>query len=418
MLLGCIADDFTGGTDLASTLAAGGMRTVQTIGVPDTAIDNADALVIALKSRTAPREQAVAESLSALRWLQAQGCQQFLFKYCSTFDSTPLGNIGPVVDALMAALDTKFTIACPAYPENKRTVYLGHLFVGNQLLSESSMKNHPLTPMTDANLVRVLQPQTQHRVGLISHDIVSTGAAAIKAANSAALAAGFGIAIIDALTDADLHAIGHACADLRLITGGSGIATGLPHNFRRKGMMQTHAADTAVPRIDGPAAIIAGSCSAATNAQVGHWLKKRDGFRIDIHRLLTGEDVVSEALDWTRQQSPQNPPLVYATATPDEVRAVQTLAGAEHAGLQIENALAEIAYGLAQAGTRKFVIAGGETSGAIVKRLGIHALRIGPAIDPGVPWTYSMERQPLALALKSGNFGSVDFFEKALMTLQ
>lgn len=418
MLLGCIADDFTGGTDLASTLAAGGMRTVQTIGVPDTAIDNADALVIALKSRTAPREQAVAESLSALRWLQAQGCQQFLFKYCSTFDSTPLGNIGPVVDALMAALDTKFTIACPAYPENKRTVYLGHLFVGNQLLSESSMKNHPLTPMTDANLVRVLQPQTQHRVGLISHDIVSTGAAAIKAANSAALAAGFGIAIIDALTDADLHAIGHACADLRLITGGSGIATGLPHNFRRKGMMQTHAADTAVPRIDGPAAIIAGSCSAATNAQVGHWLKKRDGFRIDIHRLLAGEDVVSEALDWTRQQSPQNPPLVYATATPDEVRAVQTLAGAEHAGLQIENALAEIAYGLAQAGTRKFVIAGGETSGAIVKRLGIHALRIGPAIDPGVPWTYSMERQPLALALKSGNFGSVDFFEKALMTLQ
>lgn len=418
MLLGCIADDFTGGTDLASTLAAGGMRTVQTIGVPDTAIDNADALVIALKSRTAPREQAVAESLSALRWLQAQGCQQFFFKYCSTFDSTPLGNIGPVVDALMAALDTKFTIACPAYPENKRTVYLGHLFVGNQLLSESSMKNHPLTPMTDANLVRVLQPQTQHRVGLISHDIVSTGAAAIKAANSAALAAGFGIAIIDALMDADLHAIGHACADLRLITGGSGIATGLPHNFRRKGMMQTHAADTAVPRIDGPAAIIAGSCSAATNAQVGHWLKKRDGFRIDIHRLLTGEDVVSEALDWTRQQSPQNPPLVYATATPDEVRAVQTLAGAEHAGLQIENALAEIAYGLAQAGTRKFVIAGGETSGAIVKRLGIHALRIGPAIDPGVPWTYSMERQPLALALKSGNFGSVDFFEKALMTLQ
>lgn len=418
MLLGCIADDFTGGTDLASTLAAGGMRTVQTIGVPDTAIDNADALVIALKSRTAPREQAVAESLSALRWLQAQGCQQFLFKYCSTFDSTPLGNIGPVVDALMAALDTKFTIACPAYPENKRTVYLGHLFVGNQLLSESSMKNHPLTPMTDANLVRVLQPQTQHRVGLISHDIVSTGAAAIKAANSAALAAGFGIAIIDALMDADLHAIGHACADLRLITGGSGIATGLPHNFRRKGMMQTHAADTAVPRIDGPAAIIAGSCSAATNAQVGHWLKKRDGFRIDIHRLLAGEDVVSEALDWTRQQSPQNPPLVYATATPDEVRAVQTLAGAEHAGLQIENALAEIAYGLAQAGTRKFVIAGGETSGAIVKRLGIHALRIGPAIDPGVPWTYSMERQPLALALKSGNFGSVDFFEKALMTLQ
>ncbi len=414
MLLGCIADDFTGGTDLASTLSGGGMRTVQTIGVPDGPIEDADAVVVALKSRTTPPEQAVAESLAALHWLQAQGCSQFFFKYCSTFDSTAKGNIGPVADALMSALQVPFTIACPAFPENRRTVYRGHLFVGDQLLSESSMKDHPLTPMKDANLVRVLQAQTRQQVHLIGHDTVATGAAAIEAVCSRI---GQGIAIVDALTGDDLHAIGRACARLRLVTGGSGVAIGLPGNFRRAGLLQTGAADAALPRIDGPAAILAGSCSAATNAQVAHWLKNRPGFRIDVRRLLTGTDVAGEALAWARDQGSRDPLLIYATSTPEEVRAVQRHADAEQVGTQIERALAEIAWGLAQAGTRKFVIAGGETAGAIVKRLGIHALRIGPAIDPGVPWTCSVGTQPLALALKSGNFGTVDFFEKALSKL-
>ena len=415
MLLGCIADDFTGGTDLASTLAAAGMRAVQTIGVPDDKIDDADAVIVALKSRTAPREQAVAESVAALRWLQAQGCRQFFFKYCSTFDSTPAGNIGPVIDALMDALDVPLTIACPAFPENGRTVYLGHLFVGDQLLSDSSMKDHPLTPMTDANLVRVLQPQTRHRVGLIAHGTVAAGAAAIE---NACTSTGSGIAIVDAITAGDLHAIGRACAGLRLVTGGSGVAEGLPENFRLAGLLKRHDADTALPQIDGPAAIIAGSCSAATNAQVAHWLKQRPGYRIDVRRLLAGDDIVGEALAWARKQGPQTPVLLYATSTPDEVRAVQEQAGVEQTGTQIEHALAEIAWALAQAGTRKFVVAGGETSGAVVKRLGIHALRIGPTIDPGVPWTSSTGTDPVALALKSGNFGTVDFFEKALMRLQ
>ena len=417
MLLGCIADDFTGGTDLASTLASGGMRTVQTIGVPEGRIDSADAVVVALKSRTVPPAQAVAESLAALRWLQAQGCRQFFFKYCSTFDSTPAGNIGPVIDALMGALDLSFTIACPAYPENGRTVYRGHLFVGNQLLSDSGMKDHPLTPMIDANLVRVLQAQTRQRVGLIGHDTVVTGAAGILDACKTAARSGTGISIVDAISAANLHAIGKACAELPLVTGGSGIALGLPDNFRRSGELPERATAATLPRIDGAAAIIAGSCSTATNAQVARWLETRPGFRVDVRRLLTGANIVGEALDWQSRQGRRNPVLIYATSTPEEVRAVQAQEGAAQAGQKIEAALAEIAAGLAQAGTRKFIIAGGETSGAVVKRLGIRALRIGPAIDPGVPWTCSVAAQPLALALKSGNFGSVDFFEKALNRL-
>jgi len=412
MLLGCIADDFTGGTDLASTLAAGGMRTVQAIGIPDTTVDDADAVVVALKSRTAPRDQAVAESVAALHWLRQQGCRQFIFKYCSTFDSTPAGNIGPVIDALMNALDIPFTIACPAYPENGRTVYRGHLFVGDLLLSESGMKDHPLTPMTDANLVRVLQAQTQRRVTLISHDTVATGAAAIRAACASA---GHGIAIVDALTNNDLRTIGEACAGLALITGGSGIALGLPANFQRAGMLPQGVSDIAWPPVGGRAAVIAGSCSAATNAQVAHWLNTKPGFRIDVRQLLAGADVVNEALLWAQQQNQSA--LIYATSPPEEVRAIQALSGAAAAGAKIESALAEIATGLAMAGTRRLVIAGGETSGAVVQRLGIRTLRIGPAIDPGVPWTIAASGMPLALALKSGNFGSVDFFEKALSRL-
>ncbi len=413
MLLGCIADDFTGGTDLASTLVAGGMRTVQTIGVPDTRIDGTDAVVVALKSRTAPRDAAVAESLAALRWLRAQGCRQFFFKYCSTFDSTPQGNIGPVAEALMRELGARFTIACPAYPENGRTVYRGHLFVGDTLLSGSGMKDHPLTPMTDANLLRVLQPQTGLRVGLVAHDAVAAGPEALAAAFGKAAGDGTGIAIVDAISPADLRTIGAACAGLPLVTGGSGVALGLPDNFRRDGLLPAADAASALPPVGGRAAVIAGSCSVATNGQVAHWLQRHPGFRIDVRRLLEGADVAAEALAWAAAQGTQ-PILVYATATPDEVRAAQALAGAGQAGQRIEKALAGIAEGLVNAGVRRLVVAGGETSGAVVSRLGVRALRIGPAIDPGVPWTCSVAPQPLALALKSGNFGGPDFFEKAL----
>ena len=416
-LLGCIADDFTGGTDLAGMLVKAGMRTVQLIGVPDGPPPaDVDAVVIALKSRTSPVDDAVAESLAALRWLREAGCRQFYFKYCSTFDSTPRGNIGPVAEALMRALDTDFTIACPALPANGRTVYQGNLFVGNVPLSESGMRNHPLTPMTDANLVRVLQQQAARKVGLVDHAAVSGGEAAIRARFTTLRQQGNGFAVVDALSDADLHAIGAACADLPLVTGGSGIALGLPQNFRRRGLLASNAVADALPQTGGVRAVVSGSCSVATQKQVEVMRAAFPSFNVDPLRLACGEDVVSAALDWAAGRIGQQPVLIYATATPDAVRQAQAELGVGQAGQLVENALAAIARGLVRAGVGQMIVAGGETSGAVVKALGVKGLRIGPEIDPGVPWTSTLHDDgtpPLALALKSGNFGSEDFFLKA-----
>ena len=416
-LLGCIADDFTGGTDLAGMLVKAGMRTVQLIGVPDGPPPaDVDAVVIALKSRTSPVDDAVAESLAALRWLREAGCRQFYFKYCSTFDSTPRGNIGPVGEALMRALDTDFTIACPALPANGRTVYQGNLFVGNVPLSESGMRNHPLTPMTDANLVRVLQQQAARKVGLVDHAAVSGGEAAIRARFTTLRQQGNGFAVVDALSDADLHAIGAACADLPLVTGGSGIALGLPQNFRRRGLLASNAVADALPQTGGVRAVVSGSCSVATQKQVEVMRAAFPSFNVDPLRLACGEDVVSAALDWAAGRIGQQPVLIYATATPDAVRQAQAELGVGQAGQLVENALAAIARGLVRAGVGQMIVAGGETSGAVVKALGVKGLRIGPEIDPGVPWTSTLHddgTSPLALALKSGNFGSEDFFLKA-----
>jgi len=421
MLLGCIADDFTGATDLANMLVKGGMRTVQTIGVPEKAPLDADAVVVALKSRTIAPEEAVAQSLAALKWLQAQGCRQFYFKYCSTFDSTPRGNIGPVTDALMDALGTDFTIACPAFPENGRTIVRGYLFVGDVPLNESGMKDHPLTPMTDANLVRVLQAQTRRKVGLVKYPTVDAGADRMRERIAALRAEGVGMAVVDALSDADLHTIGEACADLPLITAGSGVALGLPANFRRAGLLRHESSAAKLPKIAGGAAVISGSCSLATNGQVAQWNRERPSFRIDALKLAAGEPQVEQALAWARERIGKEAVLVYATSTPDEVKAVQARLGVERAGALVEEALAAIAQGLVQGGVRKLVVAGGETSGAVVGRLGVTSLRIGPQIDPGVPWTVSegaaATPEPIALALKSGNFGTADFFAKALAQL-
>ena len=422
VLLGCIADDFTGGTDLAGMLVKAGMRTVQLIGVPDGPPPaDADAVVIALKSRTSPAEEAVAESLSALRWLSQAGCRQFYFKYCSTFDSTPRGNIGPVAEALMQALGADFTIACPALPANGRTVYQGHLFVGDTLLSESGMRSHPLTPMTDANLVRVLQQQSRQSVGLIDHATVGRGDAAIRERCTALRGQGHALAIVDALTNADLMTIGLACAGMPLVTGGSGIALGLPQNFRNQGLLAPHTVADALPRTGGLRAVISGSCSAATQRQVALMRASHPSFHVDPLHLARGEDVVSAALDWAAGRLAQQPVLIYATATPDTVRQVQAELGAAQAGDLVEHALAAIACGLVQAGVGRMIVAGGETSGAVVKALGVNGLRIGPEIDPGVPWTTTVHghgARPLALALKSGNFGSEDFFLKAWDRLQ
>ncbi|MFY9317847.1 MAG: 3-oxo-tetronate kinase [Burkholderiales bacterium] len=410
MRLGCIADDLTGATDVALMLQNSGMRTLQSIGVPaGFEPGDADAVVVALKSRTAPVVDAVAQSLAALEWLRRHGAEQLLFKYCSTFDSTDAGNIGPVADALLDALGDAFTVACPAFPTNKRTVYLGHLFVGEQMLSDSPMKDHPLTPMRDSNLVRVLGRQTKRKVGLVALPTVRQGAAAMKEAFERLKGSGYGYAIVDAVSDEDLLALGTACAGLPLLTGGSGIAMGLPANFGvRTG------AGAALPAAGGYAAVLSGSCSAQSNVQVAQWLKSRPGFRIDPLQLADGVDLAAAALDWAAPKLAAGPVLIYATAAPEDVRAAQAQLGVQRAGEIIEHCLARVAKGMVAQGVRRLVVAGGETSGAVVNALGVPALRIGPQIDPGVPWTQSLGEPRLALALKSGNFGAVDFFDKAL----
>jgi 3-dehydrotetronate 4-kinase len=414
MLLGAIADDFTGATDLANTLVRGGMRTVQLVGVPEGAApEPVDAVVVALKSRTIAAAEAVRQSLAALSWLRRHGARQILFKYCSTFDSTDAGNIGPVADALLDALGSDFTVFCPAFPENGRTIYRGYLFVGDVLLSESGMRDHPLTPMRDANLGRVLARQTRHKVGLVPLETVRRGAEAVRAAFDRLQRDGSRHAILDAVEDQNLLTLGEAAAGLALITGGSGIALGLPENFRRAGLLAPEQRADRLPPLSGAAAVISGSCSTATLAQVAAMRARHPVFDVDPLALAAGEPVVARALDWAGSRLGEAPLLVSASASPEQVRTVQERLGRERAGSLIEAALADIARGLVERGARRLVVAGGETAGAIVQALGITGLRIGPQIDPGVPWTASLGEPPLLLALKSGNFGREDFFTRA-----
>ena len=420
MILGVIADDFTGATDVASMLVRAGMRTVQTIGVPQGDIPpevaGADAVVVALKSRTTPAADAVADSLAALRWLQAAGARQFYFKVCSTFDSTPAGNIGPVAEALMAALGTHQTLVCPAFPENGRTVFRGHLFVGDELLSDSGMRHHPLTPMSDSNLVRWMQQQCQRRVGLLRHDVVARGAAAIAERLASLQADGVAHVVGDAVDNDALRQLAAGAGHLPLWVAGSGLALGLPQVLADRGWvtLDAHAAD--LDALTGPAAVLAGSCSTATQGQVARWIAAgRPALRIDPLALARGEPVATDALAWARAQD--SAPLLYATADAATLASTQAALGVAEAGALVEHALATIARGLVDAGTRRLVVAGGETSGAVVQALDVHTLRIGAAICPGVPWTQAVRgtgQAPLQLALKSGNFGGPEFFTEAL----
>ena len=414
-VLGVVADDFTGATDVASMLVRAGMRTVQVIGVPaGPPPAGADAVVVALKSRTTPVDDAVRESLAALDWLRAAGARQFYFKYCSTFDSTPRGNIGPVAEAMMDRLGTDFTIACPAFPENGRTIFRGHLFVADQLLSDSGMRDHPLTPMTDANLVRVLQAQSRGKVGLLRYDSVRAGVASTRARIAALRAEGVRLAVADAIDNDDLRVLAEACAELPLLTAGSGVALGLPALYALQGWVTLDEHAAALDTVGGAAAVLSGSCSLATNAQVARWQAAGRPLRtIDPRALARGESVVAAALQWAGEHIGQAPVLIAATAAPEQLRAVQAELGAARAGELVEHALAQIAHGLVAAGVRRLVVAGGETSGAVVQALDVAALRIGPAICPGVPWTQG-DGRALKLALKSGNFGGPDFFVEAL----
>ena len=420
MLLGAIADDFTGATDLCSMLVRGGMRTVQVIGVPrpGDAAPDADAVVVALKSRTAPAKQAVEESLAALAWLRAGDCHQFFFKYCSTFDSTEAGNIGPVADALIAKLGCGFALACPAFPANARSVYQGHLFVGGVLLNESGMEHHPLTPMTDANLVRVLSRQTDGTVGLVPYVTVEQGAVAIRQAMTALKEQGRRYAIVDAVSDAHLVAIGEAADRHALLTGGSGVAMGLPANFRRVGLLADSTDAASLPSVEGHAAVLAGSCSRATLAQVGAARIAVPVLQLDPLAQPDADAMAATARAFMADKLGGVPIVIAASAPPDKVTALQQKLGRDGAGALIEQTLAQIAEDLVARGVRRLVVAGGETAGAVVSRLGVRRLRIGGEIDPGVPWTYAEGgAEPLLLALKSGNFGAPDFFTKAFEVL-
>ncbi|TNF21288.1 MAG: four-carbon acid sugar kinase family protein [Rhodobacteraceae bacterium] len=413
MKLGCIGDDFTGSSDLANVLAKEGMRVTQFTGVPEgPAPGDIDAGVVALKSRTIPAQEAVRQSLAALDWLQAQGCRQIFFKYCSTFDSTSDGNIGPVIDALMERMGTDTAIVCPAFPATGRSVFQGHLFVNDRLLSDSGMEDHPLTPMTDPDIRRVLSAQTRHGVGHVPAPTVFDGPEAIASAIAAERAAGRPVIVLDAIRDADLRAIGRAARDLPLVTGGSGVALGLPANLLAPGKARGAQDDwTGLP---GPAAVLAGSASRMTRAQIARWRESNPAREITADEVMSGAVTPETAAGLALESA--DTMLLYSSATPETVKAAQDRYGREVVAGRLETFFAETARHLVAGGVTRLVTAGGETSGAVVEGLGLAALRIGPEIAPGVP-ALAAEGRDLRLALKSGNFGDEDFFAKALATL-
>nr|WP_163503491.1 3-oxo-tetronate kinase [Halomonas socia] len=443
LVLGAIADDFTGATDLANNLVRAGMRCVQLIGVPDDdialgAIDtHVDAVVVALKSRSCPAPDAVADSLAALEWLEARGARQIFFKYCSTFDSTDAGNIGPVADALLERLRATEpeerlratqperlgggqTVMVPAFPANGRSVYQGHLFVDDRLLNDSGMQHHPLNPMTDADLVRVLGRQTAHPVGLAARSVLARGGDATRAHLEALAADGVRHVVCDSLDERDLEVLAEAVVDLPLVTGGSGLGQALPAQYRRRGWLAEVAEPGRLAPAVGGALVLSGSCSRATLGQVAHFLAHHPGMALDPLQLAEGGAHLDATLAFARENlAAGGPVLVYASADPERVKAAQQALGVARAGELVEQALGLLASTLVDEGVGRLVVAGGESSGAVVSALGIRQLRIGGQIDPGVPWTQAPRQgqAPLSLALKSGNFGGEDFFTRAFTVL-
>jgi len=413
--LGCVADDYTGASDLANTMTKAGLRTVQTIGIPedDLALGEVDAVVVALKSRSIPAAQAVALSRAADAWLRQRGAAHVMFKICSTFDSTDQGNIGPVLDALRADAGEAVALVTPAFPETGRSVYQGHLFVGAVPLHESPLKDHPLNPMRDANLVRVLARQSAGPVGLIDMATVAKGADAVRDRLAALAGEGKGAAIADAIFDADLETLGRAALAHRVSCGASGLGLGLARALARPGSADP-AADVLAEPVGGLAACLAGSCSQATLEQIAAAEALMPVLRLDPERLIADGAAVEEALAWAGGRVESGPVLIASSASPEAVRALQARHGVERAGHAIEGALAHLAAALVARGVRRLVVAGGETSGAVVDHLGLKAFRVGPEIAAGVPVLRTASAEPMLLALKSGNFGGRDFFGRAL----
>lgn len=417
-ILGCIADDFTGATDLAGLLARSGVSVSLRLGIPESPpSDTAPFEVIALKCRTAPVDEAVAECRAALAWLRAAGAERFFWKYCSTFDSTAEGNIGPVAEALMNDLGAEQTIYCPAFPENGRSIFMGNLFVGQQPLAESPMKDHPLTPMRDSNLMRLLAPQVTRAVGLADRLTVAQGADALAEKLTSLAADGVAHVVTDAVANADLAIIAEACRGMKLLTGGSALAMPLPGLYRQDDVLAADAPAPVRPSLPPGAVVLSGSCSAMTNEQVAAYDGKGPGLRLD--PLTLAEEGPDAAVAWLAGQPAQSNPIIYATARPEDVRAAQERLGVARAGEMVEAALAALARAAFDKGIRRFVVAGGETSGAVSRALELTRLDIGAEIAPGVPWTYArIDGEDVAITLKSGNFGDRDFFATALARLE
>lgn len=412
-MLGVIADDFTGASDIASFLVENGLRTVQMNGVPQTALEQeVDAIVISLKSRSNPAQEAVQQSLEALHWLQNNGATQFYFKYCSTFDSTAEGNIGPVTDALLNELDEKFTIITPALPVNGRTIFNGYLFVGQVLLNESGMQNHPITPMTDANLMRLMDRQAQGKTGLVPYADVIKGADNVKRCFQQLQQQGFRYAVVDAVDNSQLAVLAEAVADMKLVTGGSGLAAYLAQH---QAQGKTHQAF--VPP-KGKTVILSGSCSVMTNKQVAYYQTKAATQWLDVEQALSNDNYVEQLFDWVVEHLDDvQAPLVYATVAPEKLKQIQQQFGAEIASQAIEQTFAQLAARLRNYGVTNFITAGGETSSIVVQKLGFKGFNIGKQIAPGVPWLGVLDA-PVYLALKSGNFGQEAFFSQAQEMMQ
>jgi uncharacterized protein YgbK (DUF1537 family) len=421
--LGCIADDYTGASDLANTLTRQGLRTVQTIGVPsdDLALPEVDAVVVSLKSRSIEADVAVDRSRAAEKWLRDRGAGHVLFKICSTFDSTDAGNIGPVMDALRADSGDAIVLVTPAFPETGRTVYQGNLFVGSVPLNESPLKDHPLNPMHDSNLVRVLARQSQTKVGLVDLATLSRGADAVRGRLADLAGKGIGAAIIDAVFDRDLETIGAVALDQRLSVGASGIGLGLARALVASGKVRAVSAGAASGGpVGGPAACLAGSCSQATLAQIANAEKTMAVLHLDPEQIIAGPGEVRRALAWAADRITDGPILIASSSTPDQVAALQSRHGRDAAGHAIEQAMADIAEGLVRSGVRRLVVAGGETSGAVVDRLGIPGFLVGEEIAAGVPVLRAVgaDKGEMLLALKSGNFGGTEFFSDALKLMR
>lgn len=408
--LGVIADDFTGASDVAGTLVGAGMRVVQTFGIPDPSmqLQDVDCIVVSLKTRSVPAAEAVEESLAAARVLKSRGVQQLYFKYCSTFDSTPEGNIGPVADALRKEFVPagQITIVAPGTPALKRTVYNGVLFAGTDLLQESSMRNHPLTPMTDSSVPRLLQAQTKSLVGHIGYSTIEAGAPAVRSQFQSLSGQGIEYAVVDTLIDRHLAVLGAAALDHPLVTGGSGLVGGLA--VARGFQGQTDSFRAARPA--GPAAVVAGSCSDMTNTQINTFRQFRPCFLVDPVAIAEGQDVVAEALQFARENLADGPILIHSTASPQEVSRAQSELGQARAAEITEDSLSAIAEGLVGLGIRQLIVAGGETSGAVVRRLGITTAHVGKEVSPGVPWLKTETDPELSILLKSGNLGTPGLF--------